>query len=183
MRLAYFQSARLTGHKTTIRPMHADEVEQLYEWATDPEVSPLWGGRERYPTLRDFVADWKPYYFDSTRPEKGRCFTIEADGKPIGMLATNEVRIRDQNVDVDILIGEASCREKGYGTDALQTFVKFLLETVGLHRVSIGAYAHNALALHVYEKVGFKREGVLRESDYVGGTWVDVIVLSILASD
>ena len=40
-------------------------------------------------------------------------------------------------------------------------------EILRMHRIELGVYAFNPRAIHVYEKLGFKREGTLR-TRYVG---------------
>lgn len=54
-------------------------------------------------------------------------------------------------------------------------------ERVG--RISLEVYAFNPSAKHVYEKAGFRAEGVLRESLRYGDQWTDATVMSILADE
>jgi hypothetical protein len=44
-------------------------------------------------------------------------------------------------------------------------------------------YSFNPRAWRVYEKAGFRAEGVLRESLRYAGQWIDATVMSILASE
>ncbi|MGW4923037.1 GNAT family N-acetyltransferase [Streptomyces sp. NB004] len=53
-------------------------------------------------------------------------------------------------------------------------------EYVGLHRVQLEVYAHNARARHVYEKAGFVVEGVRREAALRDGVWVDDVLMAVL---
>jgi ribosomal-protein-alanine N-acetyltransferase len=180
LRLDAIESADIHGRKTRLRPMRADEAPSFYEWATDPEVQPFWGGRDHYKDLDGFLHDWQPHYFDGSQPDRGRCFTIEADGRPIGMVAYNRVDTVDRCTDIDIVIGDPAYRDRGYGTDAIRVFLGFLFDTVGLHRVWLGTYDHNARARRAYEKCGFRREGVTRQSSWVDGRWVDDVIYGIL---
>ena len=52
-----------------------------------------------------------------------------------------------------------------------------------MHRIELGVYAFNPRAIHVYEKLGFKREGTLRDSICWDGTFHDMIVMSILEEE
>lgn len=183
LRLEAIESARIQGEKTFIRPMGPDEIQTFYSWATDPEVAPFWGGKDHYQSLDQLFDDWKPFFFDGSQPGKGRCFTIEADGKPVGMVAAATINTKHRSVDVDILIGEADYRDRGYGTDALSAFVRFLIKEVGMHRVTIGTYSYNHRSIRSNEKAGFVREGVMREADIVDGQFVDVVFMSILERD
>ncbi len=188
LRLDAVDGADIRGRKTRIRPMRADEAPLFYEWATDPEVQPFWGGRGHYESLEDFLEDhWLPHYFDGSQPDRGRCFTIEgqpaprrAGSRPIGMIAYNRIDAPNRSTEIDIVIGDPAYRDRGYGTDAIRAFLAFLFDTVGLHRVWLGTYHHNARARRAYEKCGFVREGVMRQSDWVDGRWVDSVIYGIL---
>ena len=173
----------MEGEKTRLRPMTLDEVDLVLGWLRDPEVREFWGGRDLMRSKEEFLADWKPYYFDGSEPERGRCFAIEADGRPIGMIAYNAINRRDRSVEIDVTIGEKAYWSRGYGTDAIRTFLGYLFEVMGMHRVWLVPYATNARAIRCYEKCGFVREGVLRESDWVDGQWVDAVLMSVLEQE
>ncbi len=53
----------------------------------------------------------------------------------------------------------------------------------GLHRVQLEVLADNAAAIAAYERLGFVREGVLRGSAWVKGSFVDEIVMSVLSTE
>ena len=163
--------------------MRADELPAVYSWIKDPDVQPFWDGSDHHRSLDEYIAHWEPHYFDGSQPHLGRCFTIETDGRPIGMIVYNRLDTLDtssRSTEIDILIGDAAYRERGYGTDALRAFLGFLFDTVGLHRVWLATYDYNARARRVYEKVGFVQEGVMRQSDWVDGRWVDSVIYGIL---
>lgn len=188
VRLDAFEDTDIQGELTRLRPARPDEAEMLYAWATDPEVAPFWGGRDYYRDFEHFLSDWPSHYFDGSHPEKGRCFVIEAvdpdrDAAAIGAVFVNEIDVHNRNTEFDVLIGKSEYRGKGFGTDALRALVDCLFHTVGLHRVWVLTYEHNAPARRSYEKVGFVREGLLRESDLVEGRWVDVILYGLLKAE
>jgi ribosomal-protein-alanine N-acetyltransferase len=173
-------TADIRGRTVRIRPMRPDEAATVHIWVNDPEVRPFWGGSDHRKDLDAFVAHWEPHYLDGSQLNRGRCFTIEADGRPIGMINYNRVDTASRSTEIDILVGERGYRDRGYGTDALIAFLGFLFDTVGLHRVWLGTYDYNARARRVYEKVGFVQEGVMRKADWVDGRWVDSVIYGIL---
>jgi ribosomal-protein-alanine N-acetyltransferase len=180
LRLDAVEGADIRGHKTRLRPMRPDEAPLFYEWATDPEVQPFWGEADHYSDFDGFLRHWHPHYFDGSQPNLGRCFAIEVEGSPIGMITYNRVNTVNRSTDIDILIGDQAYRGRGYGSDAILAFLGFLFETVGLHRVWLGTFAHNLRAHRAYEKCGFVREGVTRQSDWLDGRWVDTVIYGIL---
>lgn len=50
----------------------------------------------------------------------------------------------------------------------------FVFGTLNIHKCCLDVSADNPRAIHVYEKVGFVREGVLRSSYFKKGKWMDV---------
>jgi RimJ/RimL family protein N-acetyltransferase len=49
------------------------------------------------------------------------------------------------------------------GTEALSMFVQYGMEELELHKISLEVYSFNPRAERVYQKIGFKLEGVKRE--------------------
>lgn len=180
LRLDAVERADIRGLKTHLRPMRRDEAPRFYEWATDPEVEPFWGEADHYKDFDGFLRHWHPHYFDGSQPNLGRCFTIEVEGRPIGMITYNRVNSVNHSTDIDIIIGDPAYRDRGYGTDAIRAFLGFLFDSVGLHRVWLGTFEHNVRAQRAYEKCGFVREGVMRQSDWLDGRWVDSVIYGIL---
>ena len=80
-------------------------------------------------------------------------------------------------------IGEAAYRGKGYGADALQLVLRYAFDELNLHRVGAEVPAYNTRALHVLERAGWRREGVLREALRRDGRWWDLLLLGILRSE
>jgi RimJ/RimL family protein N-acetyltransferase len=72
---------------------------------------------------------------------------------------------------------------KGFGTEATKLFVAYGFETLNLNRIELRVYEYNARAIRVYEKVGFKHEGSLREDHYRQGRYWNTHVMSILRSE
>lgn len=84
---------------------------------------------------------------------------------------------------VDIFVGTAA-QGRGVGPDAMRTLVAWLIDVRGHHRLTVDPAVENARAVHVYERLGFRRVGVLREYERVeGGAWRDALLLELVAED
>lgn len=68
----------------------------------------------------------------------------------------------------------------GYGREALNLLLKWTFEFKKFHRVWIDCKEYNSIALHLYESLGFVREGVLREIISTDGVWENLIVLGMI---
>ena len=74
-------------------------------------------------------------------------------------------------------------RCKGYGTEALGSFVDHLFKHQNLHRVWLLVVEANEVAKHIYEKLGFKEEGKQRDAIYRDGKYQDYISMSLLEDE
>ena len=68
--------------------------------------------------------------------------------------------------------------------EAERTMARYLIEVRGHHRLTIDPAAANERAIHVYEKVGFKRVGVMRRYERGhDGTFHDGLLMDMLADE
>lgn len=59
----------------------------------------------------------------------------------------------------------------------------FAFENLNLHRLELDVYSFNPKAESVYQKAGFKREGILRDAIMDGTNYADDILMSILEDE
>lgn len=98
----------------------------------------------------------------------------------IGTTGLDGVSINHQHAFVGIGIGEEEYWNKGYGTDAMETLLRYAFEELNLYRVTLNVFAYNQRAIRSYQKVGFRTEGNLRQGLLRDGTRWDVIYMGIL---
>jgi aminoglycoside 6'-N-acetyltransferase len=111
-------------------------------------------------------------------------FAIVADGAVAGCIQYSEETDPDYfSAAVDIFVGTAA-QGRGVGPDAMRTLIAWLLDVLGHHRLTVDPAAENERAVHVYEKLGFRRVGVLRQYERVeDGTWRDALLMELLADE
>lgn len=71
----------------------------------------------------------------------------------------------------------------GYATETLRALVAFGFEHMNLNRIEGRHNAGNNASGRVMGKVGFQREGVLRQREIKDGTFVDVVQFSLLREE
>ncbi|MCL4252318.1 MAG: GNAT family N-acetyltransferase, partial [Anaerolineae bacterium] len=62
----------------------------------------------------------------------------------------------------------------------MNVLLRFAFMDLNLHRLELNVFSYNARAIRSYEKIGFMREGVLRETLYRDGVYHDIHVMGIL---
>jgi len=81
------------------------------------------------------------------------------------------------------MIGSSENRGRGLGTFAVKAMIEHAFLNLNLRRIELGVLENNDPAIHLYEKCGFVREGIKRESNYKNGKYISMIFMSILRSE
>jgi RimJ/RimL family protein N-acetyltransferase len=97
----------------------------------------------------------------------------------VGEVVINEWDAANLACNFRISIGPAG-RDRGLGTEATRLVVDHVFATTDAHRIGLDVFDFNPRAAHVYEQVGFVREGVLRDVLRWDGEFHGAVVMSIL---
>ena len=84
---------------------------------------------------------------------------------------------------VSITIGEIKKWGHGYGYEAMQLVLRFAFDELNLYRVQLTLVNYNERAIALYEKLGFRREGVYREYLQRDGRRCDMYLYGLLRSE
>jgi aminoglycoside 6'-N-acetyltransferase len=133
-----------------LEPMRPEHAEPLRAMRSSPEVARWWGP----------PPDGWPLEIETSLEKRA----IIVDGELGGFIQFEEELDEEfRHADVDIFLGPGN-QDRGLGTEAMRTIVRHLIEERGHHRVTLTTSVDNARAIRVYEKVGFRRVGVMRKS-------------------
>jgi diamine N-acetyltransferase len=88
---------------------------------------------------------------------------IEADGVPVGLIGLLSIDGRNQRAEYYISMGEAAYKGKGIAKEASWLLLKYGFEELGLNRIYLYTEVGNTAARRLFERVGFIKEGVLRQ--------------------
>ena len=71
-------------------------------------------------------------------------------------------------------------QNKGLGTAMIKMIVDWA-RSEGIHRIELGVVAEHEMVIHVYEKLGYRTEGLLREAHYgLDGKYHDRLIMGLL---
>ncbi len=71
----------------------------------------------------------------------------------------------------------------GYGRRTMHLLSAFVFSKLNAHRLWLDVRSHNEGAYHLYKSVGYRDEGILRESFYWNEQFIDIRVLSLLKKE
>jgi aminoglycoside 6'-N-acetyltransferase len=154
-----------------LRPGLLGDVDRLVSILREPEVAHRWGYFDETRVREEFVGD-------------DTVFVIEADDEVIGAIQyAEEDEPMYRHAGIDIFLSTSRHR-RGFGSDAIRTLARYLFGQRGHHRLSIDPAADNVAAIRAYEKLGFRRVGVMRAYERgLDGTWHDGLLMDMLAGE
>jgi len=107
----------------------------------------------------------------------------EEHWKLIGSCGFFNLDSRNRSSEFGIMIGDKSCWNQGYGTEAVRLLVQHGFNTLNLNRIYLRVLENNPRAIRAYEKAGFTHEGRQRQAEFREGKYVDMLVMSMLKEE
>ena len=104
--------------------------------------------------------------------------TIDED-KLIGNCALTNIDKANRRANADILIGYKNYWGKGYGRDAFVLLLDYGFVVLNLKTIYLRVKSFNKRAIKMYEKVGFQKQGRLRNASFMNGKWFDDLIMDI----
>jgi len=110
-------------------------------------------------------------------------FAVEnGDGDLVGRCGVTKIDWKNRVAELGIMIG-TPYRGRGYATDAMTVLCDFCFREMNVHKLKVTVFAFNTPALRCYERIGFVREGLLRQELWRDGAWQDVVILAKMAQE
>lgn len=139
----------LVGPLVTLRAATAHDLDPLVNILAEPEVAKWWVGYDRGRVQREFVED------QSTR-------VIEIAGRCAGAMYVLRGEDPEYPTTIMHLFLSTSARGQRAGEEALALAIREEFAN-GVSRITLDPNEHNTGAIRSYERLGFRRIGVLRD--------------------
>lgn len=167
----------LTGSAVDLRALEREDAPQLQRWINDAEVN-----RTLQIHRPMSLAAEEGFIERSGNSEHDVVFGIveRATSRLIGTTGLHRIDFKNRHGGFGIAIGDKQTWGKGYGTEATFLVTRYGFETLNLNRIWLHVYDFNPAGMRCYEKVGYAREGVLRQDHFSEGRYADTIVMAIL---
>jgi len=170
----------LIGEQVYLRPIELEDRGHLVQWLNHPEIQRL--------TLRarPLNLDDETDYIQGLRQSQtdiALLIAARTDDTPLGCTGLHQIDWRSRHAAFGITVGPAQHWGKGYGTEATRLMVQYAFDTLNLNRVWLHVLEYNERGIRCYEKVGFKKEGLLRQEHFRDGRYWDTHLLAILRDE
>ena len=113
-------------------------------------------------------------------------FTIvhREEERPIGRIYISRMDRSTDSLDITrIYIGEEEFLGKGLGEEAMRLLLDYCYIQLHTERVTLDHLPLNTKAGDLYKRLGFKYEGIMRNSGKKNGRYLDLHLMSMLRSE
>ncbi|MBU5265655.1 GNAT family N-acetyltransferase [Virgibacillus proomii] len=165
-----------------LRFFERSDFQQLINWIKSPQFLLQWGGPNfSFPLTEQQLEN---YIKDANNNNSSVLIYSVIDketGNVIGHISLGNIDRNNKSARVGkVLVGDKNARGKGIGVQMMTEILKIAFDKLELHRVSLGVFDFNTSAIACYEKVGFKKEGLLRDSRKINKEYWSLWEMSIL---
>jgi RimJ/RimL family protein N-acetyltransferase len=131
------------------------------------------------------VGEHRRWYETITTDSQSVIFAVDTipDRQFVGCVWLHGIDPRHRYGELRVLIGNREYWGSGIGTEAIGMMVRFAFEKINLHKIYAYILAPNTRALRSFQKLGFVREGLLKQERYVDGQFVDVVRLGLVKKE
>jgi Acetyltransferase (GNAT) domain len=117
---------------------------------------------------------------DVAQPDVAQPGVTQLGDRLIGTAYLNQIHPINRSAEFAIAIWDSAFWGQGAGEWASREVLRHGFLDLNLHRIYLYALAYNTRALHLYEKLGFRREGRLEAAIYKNGEYHDLVVMGYL---
>ena len=178
---AWAEQPTLTGEHVTLRPLAAGDRDALVAAAADGGLTDLFF--TNVAGLNDpdafMAAIFKERDFGRAMP-----FAVETpDGKLVGLTRYMRMSAQHKRLEIGGTFYAKSVQRTGVNTEAKLLLLTQAFDVLGCNAVQVRTDWFNKRSQAAIERLGAKRDGVLRNHQVMDGRVRDLVVYSIIASE
>jgi len=169
----------LEGENVKLTAIDDADIPIIEEWFNDIRFLRHYDMVPAIPKNLKQVAEMIKYYNDS---QEKYIFAVRTkdNNRIIGVAGFDEIIWSNGVSTVFIGIGNNEFTGKGFGTEAMRLLLDYGFNELNFYRIQLNVIAYNERAIKLYEKLGFIREGTLREFIFRDGKRYDMYVYGLL---
>ncbi len=137
---------------------------------------------EQAAAARQFVGQWSQERHRATLAgPDARYYVYEANGNVDAYVILRGLREDSRSIEIKRIV--VGVPERGLGRKILTDIIRIAFRELSAHRLFLDVFDDNGRARHLYESLGFRYEGVMREAAHREGRWHDLHLMSMLESE
>ena len=169
------------GDKVILRAVEESDNTMLLSLINDPDTEMMLGGSS-WPVSEAEQLKW--FEHQERSRDILRCIVaLQEDGKTIGTIILSDIDQKNATGHIHIKMAKDGGRGKGYGTNAVNAMVQYAFEELRLNCIYANILSYDEAPIKLFERCGFKRDGILRQRVFKKGKFIDMLAYSKIITD
>lgn len=161
-----------------IRKFQEDDIPYKVKWINDSENNQFL--HYDLPLREDKTLLW----FNSIKDRTDRAdFTIIYNEEPAGLIGLLNIDNKNRKAEYYIALGGAEFKGKGIATIASDLLIKEIYSKYNLNKIYLYTEVDNKSAQRLFERIGFIKEGLLKQDLIQEGRKVDRFIYGLLVEE
>ena len=160
-----------------MRPFKKEDALLWQTWDIDPEI------QAHMPEPKNEAKDLSTQYEyieGCENDEDGYYWSIETkDGVTVGTVSLFEINSHHKTTNLGIVIGDKEYWGNGVATEVVSTIKEYTFNTLEIERISAEIEEENLPMKKVFEKTGFKQDGIFKNARVKNGRRINVLHFGI----
>lgn len=166
--------------KANLRPLETSDLDNMMTWVNDSEIIGNFANFN-HPISREEEAKFLENILAS---DKDKSFAIETEkGVYLGNGGIHQIHWPSRNGRLSLIIGNKDYWNQGYGKSAINGLLDLAFNQYNLHKVWLLSFESNKKNIHIYNKLGFQKEGIMREEYFHKGKYHNMVKMSMLENE
>jgi RimJ/RimL family protein N-acetyltransferase len=158
-----------------LEALGADDIDTAWPWFQDGTFLRQLDAAPAVPRTREQVAsEWT-----HPRNDAVKLGVFQGEGQLVGLAGLDGI-LWNQGIGWVVLAVSPAYQGRGVGRSALRLLLRLGFGELNLRRLQLTVFEDNHRAVHLYESVGFRREGAFREFLERDGELTDMLLYGIL---
>lgn len=163
-----------------VREIKFEDLETINKWRNDKNIVDTLCTTFRYVNFETDKTWFEGYM--KNRNNNIRLAILD-DDEFVGMVYLLNIDHLNQKADFGIQIGNSEKHSKGIGTQATKLMLEHAFNNLNMNKIYLTVLTKHHKAISLYDRCGFKLDGVLREEIYKNGKFEDLQMMSILKKE
>ncbi len=163
----------MPGPTLKLRPLEREDLKFVHNLDNNATIMRYWF-EEPYEAFVELVELYDKHIHDQSE----RRFILEEDGVSAGLVELIEIDYIHRRAEFQIIVDPLH-QGRGFGERATRMALNYAFQELNLYKIYLVVDTENAKALHVYEKVGFEQEGILKHEFFSNGKYRDAVRMCI----
>lgn len=173
---------QLRTERLTLRPVAHPDAQALFAVFSDPAVMRYWSSPP-WTRLEEAVETIRREAVGLSRESSVRLAVVrQSDDSVVGTFSLFALDRACRRAEIGYALA-SSAWGHGYAQEAGRAVIGHAFDVLGLNRLEADVDPRNEASARVLERLGFRREGLLRERWIVAGEVSDSALYGLLASD